>query len=87
MTDEKWAVIAVQAVLTLLLVVGTFYLMVTEHSVPEWWVGLCLLAAGSWFGSGLVVRRHNNIAKREAVRDRLFGPETEHERHRDVKRD
>ena len=56
MNDRGWAVIAVQAAVSILLVLSAVYLLATGAEVPDWLTSLILLAVGSWFASGSAIR-------------------------------
>ena len=56
MNNQGWAIIAVQAALSVLLVLCAVYLLATGAEVPDWLTSLILLGVGSWFASGSAIR-------------------------------
>ena len=57
---EGWAVIAVQAALSITLLVGALYLLASGVAVPDWLTNLLMLTVGSWFAAGAVMRVRNH---------------------------
>ncbi len=55
MGAEGWAVIAVQAALSIVLLVGALYLLASGVAVPDWMTNLLMLVVGSWFAVGSVL--------------------------------